>query len=382
MLIGIDANEANVARRVGINQYAFGLLHALHQLKTPHQFVIYLKSQPLADLPAAKRGWSYRVIPFPKFWTQTRLPFDLYIHRPHPDVFFSLTHYAPRWSPLPTVIAIMDLGFLQSPEQFTPKDFNQLKSWTEYSAKQAKRIITISQFSKNDIIKYYNRSPEDITVTSPGYDQEIFRPTRNPTILKKYGIREPYFFFLGSLKPSKNVEGLIRAFAEFLTQYSSLNPSPKLGEGNQKGGVVLVISGKKAWLYDQIFALVKRLKLGDRVIFTDFVEDKEVPVLMTHAAAFVLPSFFEGFGIPVLEAMACGTPVVVSNVASLPEVAGPAGIFIHPHDPASIAAGLSIAISPQRQKFVAAGLKRVKLFSWANCAQATLSCLQTAWADR
>lgn len=359
MLIGIDANEANLTRnRVGINQYAFDLLHALYQLPTSHRFVIYLKTPPLDDLPKEKESWHYRVIPFPKLWTQTRLPFDLYTHSPRPDVFFSMTHYAPRWSPVPTVVAIMDLGFLQTPEQFTAKDFNQLKFWTQYSVKQAAHIVTISEHTKKDIIKYYDR--KNITVTYPGYDQKLFKPNRNSQILKNYGITEPYILFLSSLKPSKNIEGLIRAH--------SLLPS----------AYYLVIAGKKGWLYDKIFQTVKDLKLENKVTFTGFVEEADVPVLMTHAAAFVMPSFFEGFGIPVLEAMACGTPVVISQIASLPEVAGDAGIYVNPYDIASIASGLQTAIGPKRADFIKLGLNQSKKFSWTTCAKQTLRVLQSA----
>lgn len=365
MLIGIDANEANLTRqRVGVNQYAFSLLHALCNLKTHHQFVIYLKNSPLDDLPAEKVNWHYRVIPFPKLWTQTRLPFDLFTHQPRPEVFFSLTHYAPRWSPVPTVVSIMDLGFLRTPEQFTPRDLNQLKSWTAYSVRQAKKIITISNHSKKDIVKNYNRKSEDVVVTYPGYDQKLFKPTRNPKTLEKYGITEPFFLFLSSLKPSKNVERLIKAFD---------NLEPRTHN--------LVISGKKAWLYDQIFTRVKELGLERRVIFTGFVEESEVPVLMSHASAFVMPSLFEGFGIPALEAMACGTPVVVSRIASLPEVAGRAGIYVDPNNIESIISGLRTATGSDREKFVKAGLERVKSFSWDKCARQTLSCLQTATAN-
>src|SRR3989344_283706 len=161
MLVGIDANEANLtAQRVGVNQYAYELLKALHALKTKHQFVIYLKTKPLADLPKTRHDWEYRVIPFPKLWTQTRLPWDLFTHSPRPDVFFSMTHYAPRIAPMPTVVAIMDLGFLQTPEQFTTKDFNQLKSWTKYSVRQAQKVIAISQHTKKDIIREYGKSPQ------------------------------------------------------------------------------------------------------------------------------------------------------------------------------------------------------------------------------
>lgn len=366
MLIGIDANEANLtAQRVGVNQYAFELLKALHATKTSHQFVVYLKTKPLADLPKPQLDFRYRVIPFPKLWTQTRLPWDLFTHTPRPDVFFSLTHYAPRWAPMPTVVAIMDLGFLQTPEQFTTRDFNQLKSWTSYSVRQATKVIAISQHTKKDIIREYGKKPDDVVVTPLAYDKKLFKHTTNPSVLRKYKIKQPYLLFLGSLKPSKNVEGLIKAFA-------SLGPRT----------YNLVISGKKAWLYDKIFSQVKQLGLEKRVIFTGFVGEAEKPALMTAACAFVMPSFYEGFGIPVLEAMACGTPVVVSNVASLPEVAGEAGIYVDPQLQESIADGIGKALGPAGKEFAARGLKRVKLFSWAKTAQATLACLETAITSR
>ncbi|MEK7090998.1 MAG: glycosyltransferase family 1 protein [Patescibacteria group bacterium] len=354
MLIGIDANEANLTPNlVGINEYAYNLLWAIYNLKSNHKFVTYLKTPPQKSLPPERWDWKYRVIPFPKFWTQTRLPWDLYTHQPRPDVFFSMTHYAPRFSPIPTVVAIMDLGFLQTPEQFTSKDFNQLKSWTAYSVKNAAKIIAISQYTKQDIIKNYHRDPQDIVVTLLGYNTKLFKPSHKP--------RKPYILFLSSLKPNKNVEGLIRAF---------YNLTPRTYN--------LVIAGKKAWLYDQIFALVKQLGLEDEVKFTGFVDEATKVALMQRASAYVLPSFHEGFGIPVLEAMACGTPVVISQVASLPEVGGDAAIYVDPHDPKSIAQGIIQAMGPERSQRIKKGLERVKLFSWAKTAQLTLTCLETA----
>jgi glycosyltransferase involved in cell wall biosynthesis len=362
MLIGIDANEANLTpNRVGVNQYAFDLLWEISKTKSSHEFLIYLKSQPLPDMPKM----NYRVIPFPKFWTQTRLPWDLLTHFPRPDVFFSMTHYAPRVSPVPTVVSIMDLGFLQTPEQFTKKDFKQLKDWTEYSVKQAKKIIAISEYTKKDITREYGRKPEDIIVTPLSYDKKLFRPTKNIKVLEKYGIKRDYILFLSSLKPSKNIEGLIRSFSMLDAQ-----------------NYQLVIAGKKGWLFDKIFTLVKTLKLDDRVIFTGFVDEEDVPVLMTHAGAFVMPSFYEGFGIPVLEAMACGTPVVVSKIASLPEVAGNAGIYIDPYNNSSIMEGIKTAIGPERSRWVKLGLERVKMFDWEKTAQITIKCLETATTSR
>lgn len=361
MLIGIDANEANLTNiRVGINQYAFGLLRSIYNHPTSHRFVIYLKSPPLPDLPKTRSNWTYRVIPFPKLWTQTRLPFDLYTHSPRPDVFFSLTHYAPRWSPIPSVVAIMDLGFLSSPEQFTPKDLHQLTSWTGYSIRQAAKILTISEFTKQTIIDHFHYPAGNISIAYPGVDLAVFKPTSNQKVLQKYQISTPYFLYLGSLKPNKNIQRLIQAFKELKNSKYSL-----------------VIAGKKAWLYDQIFKLVSDLNLGSRVIFTGFVEDDEVPILMSMASAFALPSLYEGFGIPVIEAMACNTPAVISKIASLPEVAGPAGIYVDPYSVDSIKIGLVTAIGPQRSKFVSAGLVRVKSFSWANSAQQTINLLES-----
>ncbi|MDO8487921.1 MAG: glycosyltransferase family 1 protein [bacterium] len=368
MIIGIDANEANLTpQRVGVNQYAFELLKAIYALKTNHTFVIYLKTAPLADLPKARSGWEYRVIPFPKLWTQTRLPWDLFTRNPRPEVFLSLTHYAPRIAPMPTVVAIMDLGFLQTPEQFTAKDFNQLKSWTRYSVKNARKVIAISEHTRKDIMREYGKSSADIVITPLAYEQKLFKPTTDVKVLDKYGITQPYILFLGSLRPSKNIEGLVKAFAKL-----SLKDLPL--------GTQLVIAGKKAWLFEQIFNEVKQLNLTGKVVFTGFVEEAEKPVLMSMAQALVLPSFYEGFGIPVLEAMACGTPVVVSDVASLPEVAGEAGIYVNPRSPDSIAAGIMKAVGPERDQWIKKGLARVKLFNWAKTARATLKAVEACTA--
>lgn len=352
MIIGIDANEANLTdKRVGVNQYAYELLWAIYNLPSSHEFIIYLKIQPQIDLPPRRWNWKYRVIPFPKLWTQTRLPFDLYFHFPRPDVFFSMTHYAPRWSPIPTVVSIMDLGFLQTPEQFTKKDFNQLKSWTEYSVKNSSNILAISEYTKKDIVNEYGIDPKNVRVTYLGISSNM-KPTKEKSKFKKY------ILFLGSLKPSKNIEGIIKAFSKISGDYQ------------------LVIAGKKAWLFEKIFKLVKELHLEDRVIFTDFVKDEERPILMSNCEAFVMPSFYEGFGIPALEAMACGAPVVVSPVASIPEVVGDAGIYVDPKNPDEIARGIEMAIE-KKEKYRKLGLERVKLFSWEKCAQQTLLCLET-----
>ncbi|MEK9201039.1 MAG: glycosyltransferase family 1 protein, partial [Patescibacteria group bacterium] len=227
----------------------------------------------------------------------------------------------------------------------------------------SKNPASVSEFTKQAIQDTYGRKPEDIVVTPLSYNSDLFKPTRDPKIVEKYAIKKPYILFLSSLKPSKNIERLIEAFAKLTTS---------------RGEVGLVIAGKKAWLFDQIFAKVTQLGLTDRVIFTGFVDEADKPALMSGASAFVLPSLYEGFGIPVLEAMACGTPVVVSKIASLPEVAGSAGIYVDPLDVNSIVKGLQVAIGPTGAKYGKAGLKRVQSFSWATCAKQTLEVILSA----
>lgn len=362
MLIGIDANEANLTlQRVGINQYAFDLLSALYQTPASHSFVIYLKTPPRTDLPLPRSGWNYRILPFPKLWTQTRLPFDLFVHQPRPDVFLSLTHYAPRWSPIPTVVCVMDLGFHYFPKQFTPRDIQQLHRWTSYSVSQAKKIITISEFSKNDIAKIYHIAPKNISVVYPGFDTSQFHPQINSPIFQKYQLGKKYVLFLSSLKPSKNVANVIAAF--------NMVNDPHLQ---------LVITGKKAWMYNEIFSEVKASPLSKQIIFTDYIPETDVPNLISAARALLMPSFYEGFGLPVLEAMACGTPVVVSRAASLPEVAGEAGIYVDPYSPSSIAAGIKVSLSQERRKYIKFGLRQAIKFDWTKAVSQTLSTLESA----
>lgn len=368
MLIGIDGNEANIKNRVGSNQYAFELLKALRQKESDrrHEFLIYLKEDPRADLPKETKWWKYRVIKPAKLWTQWRLPLDLYIHRPRPDVFFSPGHYAPRWCPMPLVISIMDLGYLHFPEHFTKPVYYQLKNWTERSIKDADHILTISEATKRDIIKKYNVSQNRITVTYPGYRKRKAQSEKrkNEDVKRKYKISGDYILFLGTLKPSKNIEGLLEA-------YKLLAISDKLLAS-------LVIAGKKGWMYEQIFKKVKELGLEKKVIFTGFVPEEDISSLIKEAKIFVMPSFWEGFGIPAVEAMAMGTPVVAGNAGSLPEVIGGAGILIDPHDARDIAKGIKEALEDKSlyNRLRKNGIERAKEFSWQKCAQKTLETLE------
>lgn len=370
MIIGIDGNEANTVRpdikaRVGVNQYAFGLLHALNKVDRQNTYHIYLESAPLPDLPKQTQRWQYKVTGPAKFWTQWKLPLQLFRAKPRPDVFFTPSHYAPRWSPVPRVVSIMDLGFFRFPQQFKKKDLWQLSNWTEYSVRKAAHILAISESTKRDIVGYYKVPANKVTVTYPGYDKEKFKhpisKLQIDRVKKKYKIKGDYLLFLSVLKPSKNIEGLVEAYGLLLNHQ-------------------LVIAGSKGWLYETIFKKVRELGLEKRVIFTDFVPDELVPPLMAGAKAFVLPSFWEGFGIPVVEAMATGCPVIVSNVASLPEIVGDAGILVDPYDPKSIAGGLAQVVSAPESQYntlVKKSLSQAQKFDWEKTAKKTLRVLKS-----
>jgi glycosyltransferase involved in cell wall biosynthesis len=368
MIIGIDGNEANIENRVGVNTYAFELLWNLWKLqgewKDKHTLIVYLKNLPRDDMPKETKFFRYKIIRGGGKWIIAKLIPSLFFARLKCDVFFSPSHYVPPLAPMPRVCSIMDLGYLKYTGQFKKTDFWQLKVWTAISIWVSKRILAISNSTKLDIVRHYPSAKNKVYVTPLAYDSSKFNLEVSINdvrrVKSKYSIVTDYVLYLGTLKPSKNIEGLIEAFAPI---------------NNMK----LVIAGKKGWMFDSIFQKVKDLGLTDRVIFTDFIDEKDKPALIKGAKVFVLPSFWEGFGLDVLNAMACGVPVVVSNVGSLPEVVEDAGILIDPKDVSSITKGINEVLLASESKYnniVARGLVQVKKFSWEKTARETLKILE------
>ncbi|MBU2632116.1 glycosyltransferase family 4 protein [Patescibacteria group bacterium] len=362
MLIGIDGNEANVEKKVGIGEYAFELLKKFEESKVSNfQFLIYLKDFPREDLPKAREGWRYRVVGPRKMWTQFALPRDLLLKKPRADIFFTPSHYAPRFSPIPTAISIMDLSYIYFPQLFKKNDLYQLKSWTKYSAKKASLIFTISNSSKDDIIKEYKIDPKKVVVTYPGIKDQKFKVKSMENLPKKYEINKPYFLFIGTIQPRKNIAKLIEAFASI------------------KEDVDLVVIGKKGWLFEQILAAPSEFGVEKRVKFLDFVPNEDLPLFYQNAVCYVLPSLYEGFGLPVLEAMQNNCPVITSNVSSLPEAGGDAAIYVNPEDVNDIKEKMEKVLrdSNLREEMIKKGQEQVKKFSWEKTAKETLKALET-----
>jgi glycosyltransferase involved in cell wall biosynthesis len=274
------------------------------------------------------------------------------------------------------VVTIHDLGFYYYPEAHTLSQNLYLRWSTRYNARIATRVIADSVATRNDLLRYYRVPGERIEVVYPGRD-EALGPVRDPEVLQdvraRYGLSEPYLLYVGTLHPRKNLVRLVQAFSAFTKAMAA-------GPAKPKAEPQLVLAGQKGWLYEEILNQVRKLDLVDRVVFTGYVPDADLPAVLSGAVAFVFPSLYEGFGLPVLEAMACGTPVICSNVSSLPEVAGEAALQVDPLDVEALAEAIHWVISDAglRATLVERGYEQVQRFSWQRCASQVLQVLEDA----
>lgn len=365
MRIWIDGFEANVPQRLGSSQVAFELLKNLEKIDKKNSYTVFLASPPLADLPKERQGWNYHLIKIKRFKTWIGLPWSLYSAKDKPDLFFSPSHYGPMSSPVKKVITIFDLAFLRFPQTYKKRDLWQLKLWTYLSAKSAAHIITISEATKQDIEKAYGIASSKITAAYPGFKSQVYKPVGNKTqieeVKKKYKIAGPYLIYVGTIQPRKNLMRLIEAFKNI--------EKVKLVIVGKTTGL-----GRQGWKFQEILDKPKELGIEERVIFTGFAPDEDLKYLINGSLAFILPSLWEGFGIPVVDAMACGVPVLTSNVSSLPEVVGDAGLTFDPYSIKDMESKILEVInnSKLREELIKKGLKRVNKFSWEKMAQKVL----------
>lgn len=379
--IAIDGNEANVSQRVGSNQYAFQLLSAMaEQLRARADIsvTVLLSQKPMPDFPREHKRWKYRIFGPKAFWTQWALPVHLWLHASEYDVFFTPGHYAPRWSAVPYVSSVMDLAFLHYPHQFRKKDYLQLKHWTKYSVKSAKKVVTISQFSKQEIEKYYGLKPSQIVVAYPAIEKwEQVSQSTIRKVQRKFRIETPFWLYVGTLQPRKNVTTLVKAF-ELLWQQAHKKDARDLPQQ-------LVIAGKVGWLADELLEQIKNSPVKKRIVLTGYVTEAEKKALLSSATGFSLLGLYEGFGIPALEALQAGTPVVVSNTSSLPEVVGSAGFLVDPASAEKVAkkmrevtemsAGQLIKLKKQMNA-------QVSHFNWVKSAEIVIETLENVIAKK
>ena len=379
MRIGIDVTSA-VTQSAGIGRYTRELVRALLNLDAPHTYTLFYATEkrvarPIEPLPHSVR---LRRLPFhdkwlARLWHKLQIPISIELITGPIDLFhspdFSLP---PTLRRTPTLLTVHDLSFIRDPESAVPSLRRYLSRVVPRSVARARRVLADSQATKDDLVELFGTPPGKIDVLLSGVDAR-FRPIRDPAALAavraKYNLGSgPLVLAVGTIQPRKNYVRLIQAFAQVMGQWWQIGPE-------WLGDVNLVISGGTGWLFDAIFAEVTRLGLQARVKFTGFVDDADLPALYSAAAVFAYVPRYEGFGLPVLEAMACGVPVIGSNVSSIPEVVGDAGLLVDPLDVDAIAAGLIglLKDASARDAYRRAGLQRAAQFTWESAARQLLS---------
>ena len=366
MRIGIDFTAA-VRQSAGIGRYTRLLIAALAQIDRENKYVLLSAGrQPAGTLWPANFG--RRELPLTDrhlaiLWQRLRLPVPVEWLTGSLDLFHSPDFVLPPVRRAKTVLTVHDLSFMRHPECSSPDLLDYLMSTVPRSVARADMILADSESTRLDLIELLQVPADRVRVIYAGVE-ERFVPQEDErlveSVLQRYGIRRPYILGLGTLQPRKNFPRLIEAFARLKQQ--------------QRIPHRLVIGGGKGWLYDAIYAAVTRCGLEQDVQLVGFVNDEDLPALYSAATVFAFPSLYEGFGIPVLEAMGCGTPVVTSNVSSLPEVAGDAALQVAPDDVAALANSLWRLIDDSRLRATLRerGHRQVLKFTWHRSAEQLL----------
>ncbi|MCW1971099.1 MAG: glycosyltransferase family 4 protein [Anaerolineae bacterium] len=281
-----------------------------------------------------------------------------------PRVFHATEHLLPPLAQAKRVFTFHDAIFALFPQYHLPMNLLYLNTMMPRFLRRADAIIAVSECSKRDCVRLYGVDPAKIRVIYEGVNpryRPIHDPKRHAHVREKYHLPPKFLLYLATIEPRKNLVALVEAYHALLnTEHAD--------------DVHLVIAGKKGWLFQPVFDRVRELGLESRVHFTDWVDDDDAPVMMSMAEAFVFPSLYEGFGLPPIEAMACGTPVVCANTSSLPEVVGSAGLLFDPADVRWLAQALVRVLfdAPMRAELRARGLMQAAKFSWQNAARETL----------
>lgn len=361
MRIGIDARIVHYSRG-GIRSYVVHLLEALTELDgEAHYHILHSrKDQRETALPSAA-GLRRVSCWTPSHHRLERWTLGVEIARLRLDLLHSPDFIPPAFGYDRSVITVHDLNFLYYPRFLTEESRRYYNEQIEWAVQQADHILADSHATKADLISLLDVAAEKITVVHLAADP-AFRPLSDAAaghVAKQYRLDPGYLLFVGTLEPRKNVPGLLAAYRILLDQEATSEP--------------LVLIGGKGWLYEEIFDRAEALDLDNHVRFLHRVPDVDLPGLYSAASVLALPSFYEGFGLPALEAMSCGTPVVVANRASLPEVVGEAGLLVDPEDPDDIAGALKRALTEdsERERMRKAGLKQAEAFSWERVARET-----------
>jgi len=361
MILGIDASRANKKERTGVEWYSYFLIREFKKLvPADARVILYLQSEPLPDILPLPPNWEIKILRWPfRFWTIFRLSWEMFWHKP--DIFFSPANIPPFFTPEKTFTTIHDIGFKRFPECYSA-DERWLQDWgvrravkklntplrSPSSAGQA--IFVPSEFTKKELVEVYGANAQKIIVTPLGFSSSAI-----PSSGEIKNIKKPYFLFIGRKESKKNISGLLEAFKIFQEK----NP-----------GYSLVLAGPPGIIHNTYY-------ITQGVISLDWVSSADKQILLSNTEALLFPSLYEGFGLPILEAFSAGAPVITSNCASMPEVAGDAALLVDPKNPQEIAEAMNkITKNPAlKAELIQKGLTRAQNFSWEKCAKDTLRIL-------
>lgn len=371
MHIGINAHLLSAEagyRRAGIHQYIYQTLRHLPPsdgrevtiyTRRPDDWLDRDDMRPSGTrLPTEKR--TARII-----WEQVVWP--IVARRDGLTLMHSMAFAMPRMAPCPVVVTIYDLSFIEFPDLYPAAQRRYLMNETAHSCDHAARLIAISESGRRDIHRHYGVPLERIDVITPGA-AEVYRPLPAEQVAafrQRQNLPGAFFLHVGTLQPRKNIPVLLEALAQL-----------------NRPDAHLVLVGGKGWIYDDIFERVASLGLRERVRFAGYANDEDVPLWYNAAAALVLPSLYEGFGMPVVEALACGTPVIASDSSSLPEAGGEVALYFDPRDAAALAAQMARVLDDPatRQRARAEGPRHAARFSWARAGEQLAAVYQRAAA--
>jgi len=360
MKIGIDASRYSHETATGVEWYSYQIINGIisESLKQEDcEIVLYSsKNIPIPEEFEGLKRIRKRIMPMKRFWTLLRLSKE--IRENPPDVLFIPSHTLPLCHPRFSVITIHDVAF-----KYLPKSYSIIAKWylnwsTKFASKKASRIIVPSESTKKDLIEFFDCSPHKIEVIHHGFKSH----RKSAHYVPKHKIDSPYIFSIGRIESKKNLTRLIEAFKNF----SESRPEYKL-----------VLAGKEGFGSKEIFAKVKELSLGNKVVFTGYVDEDEKSCLYENCEFFVFPSFYEGFGYPLLEAFHYGKPILTSHVSCLPEIAGDAALYFDPFDTATIVQALEKISSNKdlRADLIQKGTERLKHFSLQDSVKKTFDIL-------
>ncbi len=414
MIIGIDASRANKKRKTGTEWYSYYLIRHFAEIDDKNEYILYSdepfcknlldlggcdnksgekKEGEYVNIKSPHNNFKGKILKWPMkyFWTQGRLSLEMLFNKP--DVLFVPSHSLPLISPKKSIATIHDIGFEKNadlyrsdmigPEnkyikkiinflarlvtlgKYTSSVLDYLRWSTAFTLKKAEKIISVSHFTKSELVKLYNADSDKIRVVHNGYNVDLYKKyseNEQEEVKRKYGIEGSFFLYIGRLEKKKNTPALIEAFAFLKDKKKDLN-------------LKLVLIGEASYGYDEVNYMIREFGLDNDVIITGWIPEVDIPKICSAATAFIFPSMYEGFGIPLLQAMSCEVPVAASDISSIPEVVGDAALLFSPTSVFSISRAMEKIYEDEglRNDLIEKGKRRVGDFSWRICAEETLA---------